>query len=53
MVDLTKINKPYGLLDEATQKMIINKQTRNEARVWPDWRTADPSKALEHDRTKD
>ncbi|MEI4273909.1 hypothetical protein TEK04_19485 [Klenkia sp. LSe6-5] len=23
----------------------------NEARSWPDWRTADPSKAIEHDRS--
>ena len=27
------------------------KQAKNEARVWPDWRTADPNKAIEHDRT--
>jgi hypothetical protein len=27
------------------------KQARNEARTWPDWRTADPDKAIEHDRT--
>jgi hypothetical protein len=26
------------------------KQARNEARTWPDWRTADPDKAIEHDR---
>lgn len=25
-------------------------QTRNEGRTWPDWRTADPDKAIEHDR---
>lgn len=24
------------------------KQARNEARTWPDWRTADPDKAIEH-----
>jgi hypothetical protein len=24
------------------------KQTRNEGRTWPDWRTADPDKAIEH-----
>lgn len=29
------------------------KQARNEARTWPDWRTADPNKAIEHDRTAD
>lgn len=30
--------------------MIVGKQTRNEARVWPDWRTADKNKAIEHVR---
>lgn len=30
---------------------IIAKQTKNEARRWPDWRTADPDKAIEHDRS--
>jgi hypothetical protein len=29
------------------------KQTKNEGRTWPDWRTADPNKAIEHDRSKD
>ncbi|SKY23405.1 Protein of uncharacterised function (DUF550) [Mycobacteroides abscessus subsp. bolletii] len=27
---------------------ILAKQTRNEQRTWPDWRTADPNKAIEH-----
>ena len=27
------------------------KQARNEARTWPDWRTASPDKAIEHDRS--
>ena len=26
------------------------KQGKNELRKWPDWRTADPNKAIEHDR---
>lgn len=30
---------------------IKGKQARNEARTWPDWRTADRDKAIEHDRT--
>jgi hypothetical protein len=30
---------------------IKQKQARNEARTWPDWRTADPTKAIEHDRS--
>ena len=29
------------------------KQERNEARTWPDWRTADPNKAIEHVRALD
>lgn len=32
---------------------IVAKQTKNEGRAWPDWRTADPGKAIEHDRTHD
>lgn len=31
---------------------LTHKQGRNESRVWPDWRTADPNKAIEHDRTE-
>lgn len=31
--------------------MIEGKQSRNEARRWPDWRTADTGKAIEHDRS--
>lgn len=27
------------------------KQSKNEARTWPDWRTADKGKAIEHVRT--
>jgi hypothetical protein len=30
---------------------IKQKQARNESRTWPDWRTADPTKAIEHDRS--
>ncbi|WP_206515878.1 dATP/dGTP pyrophosphohydrolase domain-containing protein [Xanthomonas arboricola] len=30
---------------------LVAKQTRNEGRTWPDWRTADPNKAIEHDRS--
>lgn len=29
------------------------KQAKNENRAWPDWRTADRNKAIEHDRSKD
>ena len=30
---------------------IEGKQGINEQRTWPDWRTADPDKAIEHDRS--
>ena len=30
--------------------MVIAKQAKNELRDWPDWRTADPNKAIEHVR---
>lgn len=32
---------------------LVAKQTKNESRTWPDWRTADLGKAIEHDRSKD
>lgn len=32
---------------------IVAKQTKNEARVWPDWRTMPADKAIEHDRSHD
>jgi hypothetical protein len=31
--------------------MIMAKQHKNEMRTWPDWRSMDPNKAIEHDRT--
>ena len=33
---------------EAALFIIENKQGRNERRIWPDWRTAAPDKAIEH-----
>ena len=36
-----------------TVAAIVAKQTKNEGRVWPDWRTSDPDKAIEHDRRHD
>lgn len=35
---------------ETACAMILGKQTRNEARDWPDWRTAPVDKAIEHER---
>lgn len=32
---------------------IVAKQVKNEGRAWPDWRNADPDKAIEHDRSVD
>lgn len=29
------------------------KWAKNKGRVWPDWRTSDPDKAIEHDRSHD
>ncbi len=41
-------HEPQAIIDA-----VIAKQARNEARGWPDWRTADRDKAIEHDRTCD
>lgn len=30
---------------------IVAKQTKNEGRTWPDWRTQPQDKAIEHDRS--
>jgi hypothetical protein len=32
---------------------LVAKQAKNEARVWPDWRTMPADKAIEHDRSAD
>ena len=34
-------------------QMIEGKQSRNEARQWPDFRTVDQDEAIEHIKTKD
>lgn len=38
-------HEPQEILDA-----IVAKQARNEARVWPDWRTVPRDQAIEHDR---
>lgn len=38
---------------EIACNMIVGKQTRNEARIWPDWRTQSADRAIEHDRSQD
>jgi len=40
-----------GATPEQIVQSIVAKQTKNEGRRWPDWRTADPTKAIEHDRS--
>lgn len=40
-----------GATPEQIVATLVAKQTKNENRNWPDWRTADPDKAIEHDRT--
>lgn len=42
-----------GASPEQIVAAIVAKQIKNEGRKWPDWRTADPGKAIEHDRTAD
>jgi Protein of unknown function (DUF550) len=42
-----------GATPEQVIEAIIAKQTRNEGRRWPDWRTAEPGKAIEHDRSEE
>jgi hypothetical protein len=32
---------------------IVAKQSKNEARTWPDWRTMSQDQAIEHDRSTD
>ena len=41
-------HQPQAIIDA-----VIAKQARNETRTWPDWRTAEPGKAIEHDRSGD
>ncbi len=42
-----------GATPEQIVAAIEAKQTKNEGRKWPDWRTAPAGKAIEHDRTAD
>jgi len=39
---------PRGIIDA-----IVAKQSKNEGRIWPDWRTMPADKAIEHDRSAD
>lgn len=42
-----------GYQPEQVARALMEKQLKNEARTWPDWRTAGTDKAIEHDRSKD
>jgi hypothetical protein len=42
-----------GASPEEIVAALVAKQNKNERRKWPDWRTASPDKAIEHDRTED
>jgi hypothetical protein len=37
-----------GASPEVIIETLVAKQAKNEARTWPDWRTADPEKAITH-----
>lgn len=37
-----------GFDPEQIAKHLEAKQTKNEGRTWPDWKTAEPGKAIEH-----
>ncbi|MEY5100262.1 MAG: hypothetical protein RJA36_2981 [Pseudomonadota bacterium] len=39
-----------GATPEQIVEAIVTKQAKNEQRRWPDWRTAEPGKAIEHVR---
>lgn len=39
-----------GATPEQVIEAVVAKQARNESRRWPDWRTAPPGRAIEHDR---
>jgi hypothetical protein len=42
-----------GATAEQIAAAIAAKQAKNESRLWPDWRTAEPDKAIEHVRSAD
>lgn len=40
-----------GFTPEQIVQALVDKQDKNERRKWPDWRTAEPGKAIEHIKT--
>ena len=47
---LVSIGHTHDEAAEIACKMIVGKQSRNELRTWPDWRTAAADRAIEHVR---
>jgi len=41
-----------GATPEQIIEAVVAKQEKNEFRAWPDWRTAEPGKAIEHVRSE-
>lgn len=39
-----------GYTPEEIATALVAKQTKNESRTWPDWRTMPSDKAIEHER---
>lgn len=46
--NLTHVEAKAAIANHYAIKLAVN-----ETRIWPDWRTADPDKAIEHDRSHD
>ncbi|MDE2105557.1 MAG: DUF550 domain-containing protein [Patescibacteria group bacterium] len=42
-----------GFTDEQIVEALVAKQTKNEGRVWPDWRTMSADQAIEHVRNEE
>lgn len=42
-----------GATPEQIIDTLVAKQTKNEGRSWPDWRTAEPDKAIQHVKMSD
>ena len=40
----------HGHTPESITTALVEKQAKNEARAWPDWRTAPEGKGIEHER---
>jgi hypothetical protein len=44
--------KPADDIAQTAVNMIVGKQSRNELRNWPDWRTQPQGKAIEHTKSE-